>query len=251
MALTEAQEQRYRRSILLPDIGVKGQEQLGRARVAVIGAGGLGSAALLHLAAAGIGRLEVVDGDRVELSNLQRQTLYRSADVGRLKASAAAGTLRALNPELAVVARAERLGAENARALVRGMDVVVDAVDTQAVRYLVNDACLAEGVPLVEAGIGGTGGFVTTILPGRGPCLRCVFPEPEDGGAAAGSRLAGVFGPAPGVLGAVEAAEALKVVLGRGDTLCGKLLLLDLWTNDFRVVETAAAPGCPGCGSAG
>jgi adenylyltransferase/sulfurtransferase len=195
----------------------------------------------------------------VELSNLQRQVLHRTVDAGRAKTESAARTLRALNPDITVVPYPVAVSAANAAELVSGYDVVVDAVDNLAVRYLVNDACVSAPRPLIEAGVSGTGGYLTTFLPGGRPCYRCLFPEPPGisgepeiaGGTAGGRATGGILGTVPGVVGVLEATEALKVLLGRGATLAGHLLFVDLWTNDFRLVETAPAPGCPVCGKAG
>lgn len=258
MSLTPEQAERYRRSLLLPEVGEEGQARLAEARALVVGAGGLGSAAALYLAASGIGRLGIVDKDRVELSNLQRQILHRTADVGRAKAGSAARALRALNPEIEVVPYPVAVSEANAAELVSGYDVVVDAVDNLAARYLVNDACVRARRPLIEAGVSGTGGYLTTFLPDGRPCYRCLFPEapalaaggPEAPAGAPVHRAAGGILPTvPGVVGVLQATETLKVLLGSGATLAGRLLYVDLWTNEFRLVATAAAPGCPICGN--
>ena len=259
MALTTEQIARYRRSLLLPEIGERGQRRLARSRVLLVGAGGLGSAAALYLVATGVGRLGVADGDRVELSNLQRQVLYRTTDVGRPKAEAARRALLALNPECEVVAHPVRVEPGNARELVAGYEVVVDAVDNLAARYAVNDACVAAGKPLVEAAVRGTGGHLTVFPAGGRPCYRCLFPAPPDRRARGGREAVpeapeepdgppGVLNTAAGLLGMLEATEALKLLLGTGSTLVGQLLCVDLWVNDFRLLPVAAAPGCPVCG---
>lgn len=258
MTLTPEQTERYRRSLLLPEIGEEGQARLAEARVLVVGAGGLGSAAALYLAASGVGRLGIADGDRVELSNLQRQVLHRTADTGRAKTESAVHTLRALNPEVEVVPHPTAVSAQNAADLVSGYDVVVDAVDNLAARYLVNDACVRARRPLIEAAVGGTGGYLTTFLPGGQPCYRCLFPEratPASGrpeaiaDAPVDPGTGGMLPTLPGVIGVLQATEALKVLLGSGQILAGRLLHVDLWTNEFRLVPTAAAPGCPVCGN--
>lgn len=247
MAFAAEQVARYRRSLLLPEIGEKGQRRLAGSRVLLVGAGGLGSAAALYLAAAGVGRLGIADGDRVELSNLQRQVLYRTVDVGRPKAEAARRVLSALNPECEVVAYPLEVGAAHARELVAEYEVVVDAVDNLAARYAVNDACVEAGRPLVEAAVRGTGGYVTVFPAGGRPCYRCLFPESP----ARPDEPSGVLNAAAGLLGTLEAAEALKLLLGAGSTLVGQLLCVDLWINDFRLLPVAAAPGCPVCGPDG
>ncbi len=249
MILAPERAVRYRRTMLLPEVGEAGQERLVGARVLVIGAGGLGSAAAFYLAAAGVGRVGIADGDRVELSNLPRQILHRTADLGRAKAESAARTLRELNPEIEVSPHPDAVNETNAAGLVAAYGVVVDAVDNLRTRYLVNEACVRTGTPLVEGGVSGTSGFLTTFPAGGRPCYRCLFPTPATG-AGGDSPAPGVLGTVAGVIGVLQATEALKVLLGRGETLAGKLLQVDLWMNDFRLVEVAPAPGCPVCGNA-
>lgn len=249
MILTPEQAARYRRTILLPEVGEIGQERLARAKVLVIGAGGLGSAAAFYLAAAGVGRVGVADGDRVELSNLQRQILHRTADLGRGKAESAARALRELNPEIEVIPHPAVVDEANAAELVAGYGVVVDAVDNLGTRYLVNEACVRTGIPLVEGGVSGTSGFLTTFPSGGRPCYRCLFPIPPATAAEGDSSASGVLGTVAGAIGVLQANEALKVLLGQGETLAGRLLHADLWTNEFRLVDVAPARGCPVCGT--
>jgi adenylyltransferase/sulfurtransferase len=220
MSLSDSERERYSRHLLLPEIGAAGQEKLKRARVLVIGAGGLGSPASLYLAAAGIGTLGVVDHDRVDLSNLQRQLLFATADVGASKVLAAQARLRALNPDITVIAHELELRGGNALDLVRSYDLVVDGSDRLSTRYLVNDACVLLGKPLVSAAIHRFEGQAMSYVPGRGPCYRCLFPQSAEG-LVPNCAEAGVLGVLPGVLGALQATEAIKLVLGVGEALIG------------------------------
>lgn len=251
---TEEEVLRYSRQMVLPEVGGEGQARLRAASVLVVGAGGLGSPAALYLAAAGVGRLGLADGDRVDPSNLQRQILHFTADVGRLKVDSAREKLLRLNPLIRVDAHPERVtaagapGAVDAPALLAGYDVIVSAVDNPETRYLLNDACVTLGKPLVEAGVVGFQAFLMTILPGRGPCFRCVFPEPPPAGHVPTCAEAGVLGAMTGVLGALEALEALKLLLGRGETYTGRLLTVDGLLGRFREVPWPRDPACPACG---
>lgn len=246
--LSEAQRERYSRQLVLPEVGEEGQRRLLAARVLVLGAGGLGSPAALYLAAAGVGTIGLVDGDAVELSNLQRQILYSTAEVGLAKITCAGRRLTGLNGDVKVEPHLVRLSAETARSLVDGYDLVVDAVDNFVTRYLVNEACVAARKPLVEAGVLGFEGMLTVVLPGQGPCYRCLFPDPPPVEAVPGTRQFGVLGTVAGVLGVLEAAEALKLILGRGDPLVGRMLMYDGLAARFREVSLARLPGCPVCG---
>jgi molybdopterin/thiamine biosynthesis adenylyltransferase len=242
------QLERYSRQLMLRPIGARGQRALGQARVLVVGAGGLGAPALLYLAAAGVGAITVADGDVVDRSNLNRQVLFAEADLGRSKAEAAAGKLRALNSQLDVQAHpAVTVG--NAAALVAAHDLVLDASDNFPTRFLLADACRLGGKPLVHAGVVGFSGQLTTFLPDRGPCYRCFFPEPPASGAVPNCDEAGVLGAAAGVLGAMQAVEAIKVLVGAPETtLSGRLLLVDLWAGSFESVALPRDPACPLCG---
>ena len=239
---------RFSRNVLLHGVGAQGQERLLSASVLVVGAGGLGSGCLPYLAAAGFGRIVVVDGDRLDESNLNRQVLHRTCDLGRPKAESAAERILALFPEASVTARVERVTPGNALALLAGHHVLVDCTDSFAAKFLLNDAAVLLGVPLVHAGVVAFAGQATTILPGKGPCLRCLFPErPRDGEGPVSTRD-GILGAAAGFFGALQAAEAVKVVTGAGVPLSGRLVVADLLTGSFRDLDAAADPSCPACG---
>jgi adenylyltransferase/sulfurtransferase len=248
MSLSSEEQQRYSRHLALKEIGTEGQERLGRARVLIVGLGGLGSPAALYLAAAGVGTLGVLDCDRVELSNLQRQVLFDSASVGSEKAIAAQTRLRALNPAIEVIAHAVELNAANARALLSAYDIVMDGTDRLATRYLINDACVLLGKPLVSAAIYRFEGQAFTYVPGRGPCYRCAFPQPSSE-AAPSCAEAGVLGVLPGVLGAIQATEILKLIAGVGEPLIGRLLIYDALEMRFRDLRVRARSDCPVCGT--
>lgn len=247
MALSAPELSRYQRHLALPEIGPRGQERLKSARVLVIGAGGLGSPAALYLAAAGIGTLGLVDCDRVELSNLQRQILFDSAAVGQLKTEAARDRLLALNPAITVSAHTLTLRAENVLEVLRGYDIVLDGTDRLTTRYLVNDACVLLGKPLVAAAIHRFEGHAMTYLPGRGPCYRCLFPMAEEG-VVASCADAGVLGVLPGVLGAIQATEAVKLLAGIGEPLAGRLLTYDALELRFLELPVSRRADCAVCG---
>jgi adenylyltransferase/sulfurtransferase len=235
---------RYSRHLLIPEVGLAGQERLARARVLVIGAGGLGAPVLQYLAAAGVGRIGVVDDDTVDLTNLQRQVIYAESDVGRPKVTVAAERLFALNPQVAVDPYPLRFAAANARELVRLYDVVVDATDTFGARYLINDACRLEGKPDVYGSIFRFDGQVSVFAPG-GPCYRCVFPEPPPAGSVPTCAEGGVLGVLAGMVGTWQASEALKLLLGIGSTLTGRLILLDALAARVREIALEVDPACP------
>jgi sulfur-carrier protein adenylyltransferase/sulfurtransferase len=245
--LSSAERARYQRQLTLSEIGLAGQERLKAARVLVIGAGGLGSPAALYLAAAGVGTLGVVDCDRVALSNLHRQVLFESAGVGRPKAEAARERLLSLNPEIALVAHALEVRTANVRALLEPYDVILDGTDRLSTRYLVNDACVILGKPLVSAAIHRFEGQALTYVPGRGPCYRCLFPEAQDG-VVASCAEAGVLGVLPGVLGAIQATEVVKLVTGIGEPLVGRLLTYDALEMRFREFSVPRRRDCRVCG---
>lgn len=248
MDFTEEQIQRYSRQIILPEIGGQGQQKLLQARVLIVGTGGLGSPCAFYLAAAGVGTLGLVDSDVVDLSNLQRQILHTTDRVGRAKTASAAQTLRALNPDVKIVTHQMRVGVENVAELVGAYDVVVDAVDNFPARFLVNDACVMAGKPLVEAGVLRWDGMVMTIMPRQGPCYRCVFPAPPPPGSVPSCQEAGVMGTVPGMMGLVQANEVIKIILGRGKLLAGRLLLFDALHTSFREVQVQRNQDCPVCG---
>jgi len=249
VSFTEDQVRRYARHIILPGIGVDGQRKLMDAGVLVIGAGGLGSPAAMYLAAAGVGTIGLVDFDRVELSNLQRQLLHDTDDVGRPKVESARDRLASLNPNVDVVAHETLLSSENAFDVLRAYDVVVDGTDNFPVRYLVNDACQMLGKPLVYGSIYQWEGQASVFLPGPDtPCYRCLFPEPPPPGTVPSCAEGGVFGVLPGIVGSIQAVEAIKLVLGTGEPLVGKLLLYDALRNEFTTVKLRWDPDCLVCG---
>jgi adenylyltransferase/sulfurtransferase len=241
---------RYSRHLLIPEVGLAGQEKLAAARVLVVGAGGLGSPILTYLAAAGVGRIGIVDDDAVDVTNLQRQILFATADVGRPKAATAAERLHALNPQIALDAFGIRLDASNARELVRAYDVVVDGTDTFASRYLINDACVLEGRPDVYGSIFRFDGQVSIFGAPGGPCYRCLYPEPPPEDLVPNCAEGGVLGVLGGMIGTWQAAEALKLILGIGRPLIGRLVLIDALDARVREVRVARDPACPLCGDA-
>ena len=247
MGFSASELARYSRHLLLSEVGSAGQERLRTARVLVVGAGGLGSPAALYLAASGIGTLGIVDCDQVELSNLQRQVLFNTRDIAQSKALAAREHLAALNPEISVIAHALELQAANVVEIVSQYEVVVDGSDRIGTRYLVNDACVILRKTLVSAAIYRFEGQVMTYVPGRGPCYRCLFPEAA-AGAMPSCAEAGVLGVLPGVLGAIQATEAIKVVLGQGEPLIGRLLTYDALEMGFQEFSFARRPDCAVCG---
>jgi adenylyltransferase/sulfurtransferase len=248
MSLTPEELARYSRHLSLSEFGVAGQEKLKAARVLVVGAGGLGSPALLYLAAAGVGTIGIVDFDRVDISNLQRQVLFDTAQVTHSKAEAARARLLALNPHLNIMAHAVELRASNVMAIVRDYDVVLDGTDRFATRYLVNDACVLLCKPLVSAAIHRFEGQAFTYVPQRGPCYRCLFPEPPADGAVPNCAEAGVLGVLPGVMGTIQATEAIKLITGMGETLLGRLLTYDALDLRFAEFKFAARTDCAVCG---
>lgn len=251
MDFREDQIHRYARHIILPEIGGGGQEALLRARVLVVGAGGLGSPLLLYLAAAGVGTLGVIDDDVVDLSNLQRQVLHDTHAVGQAKTDSAVARLQALNPDVTVQGINARLTAANALALVGDYDLVADGSDNFATRFLINDACRLAGKPLVSAAILRFDGQIATFRPQTGsPCYRCLFPEPPPPDRIPSCAQAGVLGAMAGVMGALQAVEVVKELLGIGDSLAGRLLLVDVLAMRFETIRVPADPSCPLCGSA-
>ena len=238
---------RYRRHLSLPEVGESGQARLASARVLLLGAGGLGSPAALYLAAAGVGTIGIVDSDVVEVSNLQRQVLHRNADAGRPKTDSARDALTALNPEVKVVTFPERLTAANVLRIVAGFQVVVDGGDNFPTRYLLNDACVREGIPLVHGSVYRFEGQATTLLPGVGPCYRCLYPAPPPPEVAPSCAEAGVLGVLPGLIGLVQANEVLKLLLGIGTPLVGRLLTFDALGTRFAELSLRRDPTCPTC----
>ncbi|MDE9365835.1 molybdopterin-synthase adenylyltransferase MoeB [Luteipulveratus sp. YIM 133132] len=243
-------EARYARHLLLPEVGPAGQQRLRDARVVVIGAGGLGSPVLLYLAAAGVGRLDVVDDDTVDVTNLQRQVLHATPAVGAAKVDSAQERLRDLNPDVEVVTHRVRVGADNVTDLVGGADVVVDGTDNFATRYLLNDACVLAGVPLVWGSILRFDGQVSVWWRGHGPCYRCVFPTPPAPGEVPSCAEGGVLGAVASVIGSVQATEVLKLLIGVGEPLVGRLLVHDALRQTWREITVARNPACAVCGDA-
>jgi molybdopterin/thiamine biosynthesis adenylyltransferase/rhodanese-related sulfurtransferase len=247
--LDESRRVRYSRHLLIPEIGMRGQERLLEASVLLVGAGGLGSPAALYLAAAGVGRLGIVDDDVVDESNLQRQVLHSTAALGEPKVESAARRLQGLNPDVAVVPHRERLTADNVDGiLAEGWDVVVDGADNFPTRYLLNDASVWHGVPVVHGSIFRFEGQVTVFKPGAGPCYRCLFPQPPPPELAPSCAEGGVLGVLPGVIGSIQGAETLKLVLELGEPLVGRLLLYDALAASFDEVAVRRDPACPVCG---
>jgi adenylyltransferase/sulfurtransferase len=237
---------RYARHIILPGIGGEGQKKLLDAKVLVIGAGGLGSPVLMYLAAAGIGKLGILDFDKVDLTNLQRQIMHRTADVGRPKVESAVDALTAMNPGIELVAYNEILTSQNAFEVIEPWDIVIDGTDNFPVRYLVNDTCQFLGKPLIYGAITQWEGQNTVFLPGKGnTCYRCLFPEPPPPGTVPSCAEGGVFGVLPGIVGSIQATETIKLVLGEGESLAGRLLYFDAMTMEFREVKIRWDPKCP------
>lgn len=245
---TNDQLERYSRHILLSEVGGEGQGKLSQAKVLVIGAGGLGSPCAFYLAAAGIGTLGIVDFDKVELNNLQRQILHVTQDVGTPKVESAKKRLQALNPDVKVVTISERLTSKNTLDLVRGYDVVVDGSDNFPTRYLMNDAAVLSNKPLVHGGIFRYDGQLFTILPKKGPCYRCLFAEPPPPGLIPSCQEAGILGAVAGTIGVMQATEVLKIILGIGELLTDRLLVFNALRNGFREVKIRRDPNCPICG---
>lgn len=244
-----AEVERYSRHLLLPELGPDGQRRLKAARILLVGVGGLGSPAALYLAAAGVGHLTLVDFDAVDVTNLQRQVLHGTKDVGRPKVESARDRLRDLNPHVSVDAVATRVSPGNVLALVRDHDLVLDGSDSFSTRYLVNDACVLAGRPNVHASIFRFEGQATVLSTAGGPCYRCIFPSPPGPGEVPSCSEAGVLGVLPGLLGTIQATEAIKLVTGIGEPLVGRLLLVDALSMSFRTLRVARDPRCPACGT--
>jgi molybdopterin/thiamine biosynthesis adenylyltransferase/rhodanese-related sulfurtransferase len=247
--LSPAQRARYSRHILIPEVGEEGQQKLLDARVLLIGAGGLGSPSSLYLAAAGVGTLGIVDADVVDDSNLQRQIVHSTKTLGEPKVLSAKRTIEALNPDVTVIPYEERLTSENVeRILADGWDVIVDGADNFPTRYLVNDASVWHDIPVVHGSIYRFEGQVTVFHPHAGPCYRCLYPAPPPPELAPSCAEGGVLGVLPGIVGSLQASEALKLILGAGDTLTGRLLLFDALHTTFDEVTVKKDPSCPVCG---
>ncbi|HYI22465.1 MAG TPA: molybdopterin-synthase adenylyltransferase MoeB [Candidatus Limnocylindrales bacterium] len=239
---------RYARHMVMPEVGPEGQAKLQQSKVLFIGAGGLGSPGLLYLAAAGVGTLGIVDFDVVDLSNLQRQVVHAEDRIGMKKTQSAAMTIRALNPEVKVVAHDEMLTDDNVDRLIAGYDVIIDGTDTFETRYTLNDAAVRAAIPVVHASVFRFEGQLSVFVPYQGPCYRCLYPTPPPPELAPGCSVAGVLGVVPGVMGLLQATEAIKVLLGLGDPLIGRLLIWDALDGTFSEVTLRRDPSCPACG---
>ena len=247
ITLTPEQVKRYSRHIIMGDVGSKGQRTLMRSKALIIGAGGLGSPSAIYLALAGVGTVGIVDFDVVELSNLQRQVLHHTADVGRPKVQSAIDNIKSYNPDVNVVVHETRLESDNAMEIIDQYDLVINGADNFATRYLVNDACYLLNKPLVDGSILIFDGQATVFLPGEG-CYRCLFPSPPPPGMVPNCAEAGVLGALTGLVGSIQATEALKYFLGIGESLSSRLLLVDALSMTFREVRLKKNPNCPLCG---
>jgi len=246
--MRDEQIERYSRNIILKEVGGKGQEKLLASKVLVIGAGGLGSPAVLYLAAAGVGTIGIADGDRVDISNLQRQVIHFTEDVGVHKAESAEKKIRRLNPDVNVIIHKEMIRASNAREIISKYDFVIDGTDNFAAKFLINDACVLLNKPYSHAGILRFNGQTMTVLPGKSACYRCIFAAPPPAGAIPTCSEAGVLGAMAGVMGTLQATEAVKYLLGVGDLLNDRLLVFEALPMTFREIKIKQNPACPVCG---
>src|SRR5690348_1133067 len=245
--LTNDEVRRYSRHLIMPEVGVEGQRRIKASKVLCVGAGGLGSPASLYLAAAGVGTIGLIDFDVVDFSNLQRQILHTTDRVGQRKVESARISINALNPDINVVEHEEMLTADNVARLIDGYDVILDGTDTFETRYVLNDAAVAAGIPVVHASVFRFEGQLTTFVPFEGPCYRCLYPTPPPPELAPGCSVAGVLGVVPGILGLLQTNEALKILLGIGTTLAGRLLLFDALETEFTELQLRRDPHCPVC----
>ena len=248
MALTESQIERYSRHIILKEVGGKGQQKLLDSKVLIIGAGGLGAPIALYLAAAGIGTIGIADADTVDLSNLQRQVIHFTPDIGKPKVISAKEKIEAINPDVQVRTYHEWISAANIMAIIKEYDFVVDGTDNFAAKFLINDACVLAGKPYSHGGILQFVGQTITVLPGKSTCYRCIFPTPPPKDAIPTCSQAGVIGVLPGVIGSIQATEAIKFLLGKGELLTGRILMYDALGMKFRDVAINRNPHCPVCG---
>ena len=247
LVLTPEQVSRYSRHIIMGDVGSRGQRALLQSKALIVGAGGLGSPSAIYLTLAGVGTVGIVDFDVVDISNLQRQILHHTKDIGRPKLESAKDNLKAYNPDVNVVLHEDRLESHNAREIIGQYDLVINGADNFATRYLVNDACYLEGKPLVDGSILIFDGQATVFLPGEG-CYRCLFPSPPPPGMVPNCAEAGVLGALTGLVGSIQSTEALKLMLGIGESLSSRLLLVDALSMSFREVKLKRNPACPLCG---
>lgn len=249
MSFTDDQITRYSRHILLPEVGGKGQKKLSQAKVFIVGAGGLGCPVAYYLAAAGIGTIGIIDSDVVDLSNLQRQILHHTTDVGHSKVLSAKEKIASLNPDVRVQTYEERFTSRNARELIHDYDVVIDGVDNFPAKFLINDACYMENKPLVHGGILRFEGRAFTIIPGQSACYRCIFKQPPPAGVVPTCQEAGIIGVVAGLIGTIQATEAIKLILNIGRPLTDRILDVDARTTAFREIRVKRNPACALCGS--
>ena len=246
--LTRDEILRYSRHLIMPEVGIEGQQKLTDAGILLIGAGGLGSPLGLYLAAAGVGRLGIVDFDTVDFTNLQRQIIHRTEDVGRLKVESAKERIAGINPDVEVRTYNTKVSRENILELIKDYDVVIDGTDNFPTRYLVNDACVFQKKPNIYGSIFRFDGQATLFFPFKGPCYRCLYPEPPPPGMVPSCAEGGVLGVLPGIIGVIQATEAVKLIIGRGEPLIGRLLLYNALKMEFREVKLRRNPHCPVCG---
>jgi len=246
--LSSEELERYSRQIVLPEIGKEGQRKLLDGKILVVGAGGLGSPALLYLASAGVGTIGIVDSEKVSLSNLQRQFIHTTKDIGRAKTDSAKAKLKLLNPSVNVFTYTKRLSPRNVDSIVRDFDAVIDGSDNFPTRYVINESCVKLGKPLFHGGVFRFGGQVMSILPGKGPCLRCVFPRTPSASLVPSCELGGLLNIVPGVIGSIQAGEAIKFLLGIGELLLGKILIFDARDMSFKTLRARKRKDCPACG---
>lgn len=248
MAFTNEQLERYSRNMILSEVGVKGQKKLMNAKVLIIGAGGLGAPAALYLAAAGVGTIGIADADEVDLSNLQRQIIHTTADLGKAKVQSAKETMQAVNPDVTVHTYRTFVAADNVMELIADYDFIIDGTDNFPAKFLINDACVLAEKPFSHAGIIRFRGQLMTYVPGQGPCYRCVFKEPPPPNAVPTCRQAGVIGAVAGVIGSLQAVEAVKYLVGKGELLTGYLLTYDALKTEFRKIRLPREQNCAVCG---
>lgn len=246
--LTDEQKKRYERHLMLPQVGEAGQKKLMDSRVLVVGAGGLGSPIIFYLAAAGVGTIGIADADRVDISNLQRQILHHTEVIGRHKVESARAAVERLNPDVGTVLIRDRIVPGNVMSVLDGFELAVDACDNFHTRYIVNDACVLQGKPLIHGAVYQFEGQATTFIPGKGPCYRCLFPQPPDPDIAPRGNELGLLGAIPGVIGLIETIETLKCLLGIGEPLAGRLLLFDALKIRFKELNIRRDPNCRVCG---
>ncbi len=247
-ALSKDERLRYSRHLIVPEIGEPGQVKILESKVLLVGTGGLGSPSAYYLAAAGVGTIGLIDFDVVDVTNLQRQIIHGTSDIGRPKVVSAQETINDLNPDCNVILHETRLMAENIMDIIKDYDIVVDGCDNFPTRYLVNDACVLAGKPNVHGSIYQFDGYATVFHPGEGPCYRCLYPEPPPPGAVPSCDEAGVLGVLPGTVGLIQATETLKLILGKGDTLIGRILMYDALDMTFQTFKVQKDPSCPLCG---